>query len=79
MQQDTIGLTYFNLNKYEEAIKEYNKAIGINPAKGVFYYNRSFAFNRIGDKGKALQDVLMAQELGANVNQRYIDRLKSEN
>lgn len=73
-----LGYSYYNLNRYREAINEYNKAIRINNTKGTFYYNRSLAFNKVGDRKQALQDALRAQQLGVKVNQNYLSQLRDK-
>lgn len=72
------GLCHANLNDYESAINEYNKAIQIKPANGLFYLNRSFAMNSIGDKSTALKDAQQALKFGFKVDENYLHYL-SEN
>jgi hypothetical protein len=61
-----------------QQLVEYNKAIQIEPANGLFYINRSFAFNSKGDKTTALNDAQQALKLGLNVDENYL-RYLSEN
>ncbi len=60
---------------FDRAILQYDSAIQIEPAKGLFYYNRSLAYNSLGNTEKALTDARQAQELGMSVNPRYIEML----
>jgi len=73
---NTIGLSYLRLEKYEQALVEFNQSISLDASSGIYYLNRSFALNAMGDKTKALNDALKAQELGYNVNTNYINFLK---
>jgi tetratricopeptide (TPR) repeat protein len=72
-----LGLCYTKLNDYDSAIIEYNRAIQIEPTNGLFYINRSFAFNSKGDKITALKDARQAQKLGYIVNDNYLNYLKN--
>ncbi len=72
-----IGLCYSRLNQPQKAIVEYNKAIDIDPAKGAYYLNRSFALNATGDVTSALNDAEKAKQLGEKVNEGYINFLKN--
>lgn len=73
---NTIGLCYIRLNDYDMAIEELNRSIGINPANGILYLNRSSAYNAIGNKQAALADAQRAQQLGVQVNQSYLNSLQ---
>jgi tetratricopeptide (TPR) repeat protein len=73
-----IGLCQAGLNDYDSAIKAYNKAIQIEPGNGLFYLNRSFAFNSKGDKTTALKDAQQAQKLGLNVEENYLHYLSGK-
>ena len=42
------GSANFRLRNYEEAIKDYSKAIELNPSNGLYYYNRGNAKNILG-------------------------------
>ncbi len=69
------GLCYAGLNDFDSAILEYNKAIQIEPANGLFYMNRSFAYNSKGDKTSALKDAQQALKLGLIVDENYLSYL----
>jgi tetratricopeptide (TPR) repeat protein len=70
-----IGLCQAGLNDYDSAIKAYNKAIQIEPGNGLFYLNRSFAFNSKGDNSAALKDAQQALRLGLDVDKNYLQYL----
>ena len=44
------------MRKYEEAIKDYNKAIELNPNYASAFNNRGSTFNRMGKYEEAIKD-----------------------
>lgn len=73
-----IGVCKSNLGDNEGALQYYTLAIETNPANGVYYQNRSFLYNFIGEKEKAAQDATKARQLGVNFSQEYLEGLKEE-
>lgn len=72
------ALCYGKLERNQEALQDFNRCIQLNPKQGTFYQNRSFQFNKMGDKKSALKDIQKAQQLGVNVNPQYVESLKKE-
>jgi tetratricopeptide (TPR) repeat protein len=70
------GVCYSRLGETNNAISMFDRAIGLNPQKGMFWLNRSLAYHKAQNKGKALADALQAKKLGARVDGDYIDDLK---
>ncbi len=70
------AMALMELGKMSEAEQTFNQAIQINPQQGVFYLNRSFLHARTGNKSKALNDALKAKQLGATVNEAYLESLR---
>ncbi len=64
------GNTYFKLEKYKEAVDDYTRVIMWDPLNVLAYNNRSFAFEKLGDKHHADQDkrFVAAVELSKNLN-----------
>jgi len=64
------GNTYFKLEKYQEAVDDYTRVIMWEPLNVLAYNNRSFAFEKLGDKHRAEQDkrFVAAVELSKNLN-----------
>lgn len=70
------AMALMELGKMPEAEQTFGQAIQINPRQGIFYLNRSFLYSRMGNKGKALNDALKAKQLGAAVNEAYLESLR---
>ena len=63
------GNAYLNLNQYERAIQDYNKAIQLNPNYFEAYNNRGWAYYCLKKYQQALKDFDKALELNPNNNQ----------
>ncbi len=72
------ALCFAQLKRNDEALADYNRSIELKPTQGIFYQNRSFYFNLNGDKQRALDDILKAQQLGVEVNADYLKQLKAK-
>jgi tetratricopeptide (TPR) repeat protein len=55
---------YQRMNKCDDAFKDFNKALQIEPKMGEIYYARSFCYDMKGDKAAAQKDREMAGKLG---------------
>ncbi len=71
-----IGNIYNMKNMPDSAIINLSKAIHIASNNGQAYYQRSLAYQQKGDYPQALNDLLMAQKLGINVDEKNIDALQ---
>lgn len=71
-----LGLAYYYKELHADAIKEYNRAIEIKPDLAVAYFNRSGTYFTIQQYEPALRDALKAQELGHNVDPKYIEAIR---
>lgn len=61
---------YQRMNKCDEAFKDFNKALQIEPKMGEIYYARSACFDMKGDKAAAQKDRQMAASFGYPPQQR---------
>ena len=52
-----------NLNKYDEAIANFNKALEINPDYESCYHNRAFCYDQLKDFDKAIEDYTKVIEM----------------
>ena len=62
-------------NKVQQALKDFNQGIALNPNYGMLFYYRSKAYVKAGDKSKALVDAQKAASLGYSVSQKYFKEL----
>ena len=76
---------YKNINYLEEAIKDFNKAIELNPNYSKAYYNRgntkkdlANAYNNIDYLEEAIKDYNKAIELNPNNSEAYFNRYISK-
>lgn len=51
-----VGFASANAGNYEQAIKNYNLAIGLDPTRIYFYYHRGLAHKFLGHKAEATND-----------------------
>jgi tetratricopeptide (TPR) repeat protein len=68
------GTTYSKKGKYNEAIKEYDKAIAINPSCTLAYYNRSVAYTKTRQYDKAINDCNKVLQLDPRHANSYYTR-----
>ena len=52
---DNKGNALNNLNKYDEAIKAYDKAIEINPQNSMAWYNKGNVFTNLNKYDEAIK------------------------
>ncbi len=78
---DVISQFYYNrgikkskLGSYEEAIRDYNKAIELNPNDARAYHNRGYAKSKLGIFDEAIRDYDKAIELTPNATKIYNSR-----
>jgi len=70
------GMELQRLHRCGEAMKDFEKAVAINPDNGQLYYARSFCYSENGDKVLALKDVQKALSLGyTQVDNNYYQGL----
>ena len=60
------GIAKYDLQDYEGAISDFNKAIEINPNNAEAYYNRGFAKINLGQKDSGCLDLSKAGKLGCS-------------
>ena len=59
-----LGNLYVARKNYAEAIRQYDRAIELNPSIAEAFYNRGLALSESGDKAKAAVSLSKAGELG---------------
>ncbi|NQY28013.1 MAG: hypothetical protein HRT69_00910 [Flavobacteriaceae bacterium] len=60
--------------KFKQAINDSDIAIKINPRYHSLYYNRSFAYNGIGEKSLAIADLTQVIKMKTNFTSAYLNR-----
>ncbi|MBW1692741.1 MAG: tetratricopeptide repeat protein [Deltaproteobacteria bacterium] len=68
------GNSYYRSGKYQQAIKEYNQAIHLDPKFARAYYNRGLAYDDKGQHDKAIIDYTKAIEINPKDAEAYINR-----
>ena len=59
---------------YNQAIKDYSKAIEINPRHAEVYYNRGFVYAKKGQHNQAIEDFTKAIEINSRYAEAYYNR-----
>lgn len=68
------GGTYFTMGDYQSALRDYNKAIELNPRYANAYYNRGTVYNSLDYYPQAIEDFSKAIELNPKDAQYYNNR-----
>jgi protein O-mannosyl-transferase len=68
------GYSYGELGKWENAIADYSKAIGINPNYHIAYYNRGVAYDNLEQWEKAIADYSSAIVINPKYPTAYFNR-----
>ena len=71
---DSRGNAYYRAGKFEQAIKDFNKAIELQPAYGTAYNNRGNAYKNTAKYKQALEDYSKAIELQPKYAEAYSNR-----
>jgi tetratricopeptide (TPR) repeat protein len=61
--------------KWQNAIDDFNVAISLNPKYGLAFYNRSMAYQSIGNNKEACSDLNSAEKFGAKVDEKIKTRI----
>ena len=68
------GAAYYELNKHEKAIEDYNKAIELSPEYATAYNNRGAAYYELNKHEEAIEDYNKAIELNPDGAGAYTNR-----
>jgi len=68
------GTTYADLQRYDEALRDYDQAIALNPNDATAYYNRGLTYHNLQRYDEALRDYDQAIALNPNDAQAYNNR-----
>jgi tetratricopeptide (TPR) repeat protein len=68
------GISQKNLGKYDLAVEDYTKAIGLAPTDASIYVNRANAYREMKDYDKAIAEYTRAADVDPKHAQAYIGR-----
>lgn len=68
------GVARYEKGDYAEAIKDYTKAIELNPRYADAHYNRGIAYDDKGEYDRAIKDYTKAIELNPGYADAYVNR-----
>ena len=66
---------FSDYKKYNEALKDFNKAISLNP-QGEYFLNRSYCNYKLGNYDEAKADAISAMQKGVTIPESYKQGLK---
>ena len=66
------------MNRTDEALKDFNKAIELRPTDGVVYYSRALVYFLKKDYLNSWKDATTAEKLGYFADSDLLDRLKKK-
>lgn len=67
-----LGLVAYQVGKYEEAIKNINKAISINSNQAIFYSNLGMAQDALGNEDESMESFRKALEINPSYDKAYL-------
>ena len=68
------GTIYINRGQFEEALRDFNAAIKINPNYLIYYSNRALVHSQLGNDTEALKDLTTALKLNPRYELGYVYR-----
>ena len=72
------GIFLFNKKRaYQFALKDFDRAIELNPTKGRYYLNRSRCYSFLGNNLRALEEARRAVERGEAVDLKYLASIQT--
>ena len=75
MAYNNRGTAYGELGNYQQAIKDFTKAIELNPQYAMAYYNRGLTYGRnLGNYQQAIKDYTKAIQLNPQDAMAYYKR-----
>ena len=71
------GMAYFDKKEFVLAISDFTKAIELSPKEGEYFYYRGWAYAKIHEYDKALDDMYRAQSLGYQGDPKFIETVRT--
>jgi Lipoprotein NlpI, contains TPR repeats len=75
----SLGNTYYGLGDYQQAIKDFDRAITLDQKLTEAYWGRGKTYHALGDYQQAIRDFDRAIELDSKFGEAYLDRGKTYN
>ncbi len=72
--RNSIGVCYQMMNRHDSAVIEFNQCIAMAP-KPMFFLNRSYSYNALGNLVQARVDALEAKRRGMQVPPAYLQKI----
>lgn len=74
---NTLGVCFFKLQNYQQAIVHFKRAVELNPASGIDYANLGVNYSKIGDNESAIEFLTLSLTLdpGLVFAQELLDKL----
>lgn len=69
---------YFRRGEFGQALEDFDRAVKLEPENAGYRLNRSYCRDALGQTAMAYEDALRAQELGADVDAKYLHRLERD-
>jgi tetratricopeptide (TPR) repeat protein len=69
-----LGLSLFELRKYQESVARFTGAIEIDPSVAVYYNNRGLAYYKLQEFQKSLDDFSEALQRDPEDGNTYFNR-----
>jgi tetratricopeptide (TPR) repeat protein len=69
------GISFIGAGKYQQAIDDFTAAIGLNPQSAQIFLQRAQAYHKMGDYGRAMNDMKTAAKLGSKEAQDFLKPL----
>ncbi len=72
--QNNLGLSLFELRKYQDAVARFTGAVEIDPSIAVYYNNRGLAYYKLQEFQKSLDDFSEALQRDPEDGNTYFNR-----
>ena len=76
---NNLGIAYSALNRYEEAIGAFGRAVALDKTNSAMEYNLCRAYYKVKNYSAAAQHCDRAVSIGAKVDEKFLEELKSHN
>ena len=71
MTLSLLGVAHGTLGQYDKALIYFNKVVQLAPNSADAYFNLYLTYSNSGDKAKASENLVRAQQIDANILSKY--------